>query len=286
MTNVGDKVLVPGPTYPPYINIARFLGAVPIEYRCFSDNWQPDIDDIRNKIDEKTKAIVIINPNNPTGTLYSEKIIKQITDVALEHNLLIISDEIYDRMVYDGVMTPTAKIVKDGVVIGLNGFSKSYLLTGWRMGYVYIHDPTHEAEDEMMKLLVKMAMLRLCANTPIQVAVAKGLRSKDRDSHIKPMIRKLIERRNYAVKRFREIGFDVVKPEGAFYIFPRVPEGSWKDDKDFMLKLLKDVGVFIVHGSGFGDYGRGYFRMVYLPPVEVLEEAFEKIKDFVEKNQG
>jgi len=279
----GTEILVPGPSYPPYNSYVNFFGGKPIPYKTVEENgWQPDVDDLKSKISKKTRGIVVINPNNPTGALYSEKIVKKIVDLAGEYNVPLLSDEIYDRIIYEKEFVSTSHIEKDVPVIGLNGFSKTYLMTGWRLGYIYFHDSNGEL-SELKECVEKEARIRLSANTPIQKAAAAALRGPE--SHIKEMVKKLRERRDYSWKRLNEIeGINCAKPEGAFYVFPRVDGvGSrWKTDEEFVLKLLEETGVLVVHGSGFGlHYGSGHFRGVILPPVETLETAFDKLERFM-----
>jgi len=279
----GEQILVPGPAYPPYISYVRFFGGKPISYRTSEENrWQPDLDDIRSKITGKTQAIVVINPNNPCGALYDEKTVKAIVDLAGEHDLPLISDEIYDQIVYEKKFVSTSYIAKDVPVIGLNGFSKAYLMTGWRLGYVYFHGEDEEFE-ELRESVTKEARIRLSANTPVQKAAVEALRGPQ--DHVSSMARKLRERRDYSYKRFKGIdGISCVKPEGAFYFFPKVKEigSKWKNDVDFVYSLLEKTGILFVHGSGFGvTYGSGHFRGVFLPPIQTLEKAFDQLEHFM-----
>lgn len=282
----GDRVLLPSPTYPLYANFTKFYDGQPVFYKLDEKNgWMPDLDDIRSKIDEKTKMLIIINPNNPTGGVYEKNILIGLLDLAAEHNLVIVSDEIYDRIVFEGVFYSTASLSKDTIVIGLNGFSKTYLMTGWRLGYVYVHDPTDSVGQEIYNAIVKMAMNRLCAPTPIQVAAAKALRGPQK--HIADFILKLKERRDAVMKIIEGSGcLSAVKPKGAFYVFPKIEcKGDWKDDKEFAYKLLIEEGVLIVPGSGFYAGDSNHFRSVILPPTEILEGAFEKIINFIERHK-
>jgi len=281
----GDEVLVPGPTYPPYISYTKFFGGKPIAYKTIEEeDWQPDIEDVRAKITNKTRAIVIINPNNPCGALYDEKTVKKIMNLAGEHKLLVLSDEIYDRIVYEKRFVSTAKIAKDIPVIGLNGFSKAYLMTGWRLGYLYFHDSQGRL-GELKECVEREMRIRLCANTPVQKAGVAALRGPQ--DHIKEMVRKLRERRDYSWKRLNEIkGISCSKPEGAFYVFPKIEKvgSKWKNDYEFVLDLLNNTGVLVVHGAGFDvTYGFGHVRAVFLPPLETLEKAFNLMEQFMSK---
>jgi aspartate/methionine/tyrosine aminotransferase len=281
----GDEILVPGPAYPPYISYSNAYDGKPITYETLEEeNWQPNIDDLRSKISERTRAIVIINPNNPSGALYRKKVVKQIVDIAGEHDLLVLSDEIYDQIRYTEDYVCTACLAKDLPVVGLNGFSKVYLMTGWRLGYVYFHEPNGELQ-ELKKNIEKELRIRICANTPAQMAGIAAL--KGPQDHVKDMVAKLKLRRDYAWKRLNEIeGISCALPEGAFYIFPKIHAvgSKWKTDMEFAVELLKETGVLMVHGSGFDpNYGAGHVRGVFLPPIETLEQAFNEIERFMKK---
>jgi tyrosine/nicotianamine family aminotransferase len=282
-----DEILLPGPTYPPYISYAKFFGGKPITYETVEeDGWQPNIADLRKKITKKTRGIVIINPNNPCGALYEEKAVKQIVDLAGEYDLPILSDEIYDQIIYGKKFASTAPLAKDVPVIGLNGFSKAYLMTGWRLGYLYFHDQKGKLE-ELKQCIEKETRIRLCANTPVQKAGVEALNGPQ--DHIKETVQKLKQRRDYAWKRLNEIeGISCAKPEGAFYVFPKIHAvgSKWKTDMEFALDLLKETGVLFVHGSGFDPvYGAGHVRGVLLPPIETLEEALNALEGFMKKNR-
>ncbi|MDH5754007.1 MAG: aminotransferase class I/II-fold pyridoxal phosphate-dependent enzyme [Candidatus Bathyarchaeota archaeon] len=283
----GDEILLPGPTYPPYIAYAKFFGGKPVTYETVEENgWQPNIDDLRSKISEKTRGIVVINPNNPCGALYEEKIVKQIIDLAGENEVPIISDEIYDQILYEKRFVSTAHLAKDVPVIGLNGFSKAYLMTGWRLGYMYFHEQNNQLQ-ELKQCILKEARIRLCANTPVQKAGAAALTGPQ--EHIREMMEKLRKRRDYAWKRLNEMeGISCAKPEAAFYVFPKIHGvGSrWRSDREFVLELLNETGVLFVYGSGFDTvYGSGHFRGVFLPQLETLEQALNEVERFMEKNR-
>jgi alanine-synthesizing transaminase len=281
----GDEILVPGPAYSPYISYTKAYNGTAITYETVEEeNWQPNIDDLRSKITEKTRAIVIINPNNPSGALYGRKMVKQMLDVAGEHDLLVLSDEIYDQIRYAGDYASTSHLAKDLPVVGLNGFSKVYLMTGWRLGYMYFHEPNGELE-ELKKTVEKEQRIRICASTPVQMAGIVALRGPQ--DHVKDLVEKLRIRRDYAWKRLNEIeGVSCAKPEGAFYVFPKIHTvgSKWKTDMEFAVELLKETGVLLVHGSGFDPiYGAGHVRGVFLPPIETLEQAFNEVERFMKK---
>ena len=282
----GDEILVSGPAYSPYISYSKAYDGTPLTYETVEEeNWQPNIDDLRSKISEKTRAIVINNPNNPTGALYRRKTVKQILDVAGEHDLLVLSDDIYDQIRYVEDYSSTANLAKDLPAVGLNGFSKVYLMTGWRLGYMYFHEPNGELQ-ELKNAIEKEQRIRICSNTPVQMAGIAALRGPQ--DHVKAMVEKLRLRRDYAWKRLNEIeGVSCAKPEGAFYFFPKIHDvgSKWKTDMEFAVELLKETGVLLVHGSGFDPlYGAGHVRGVFLPPVETLEQAFNEIERFMKKN--
>jgi len=280
-----DELLIPGPTYPQYTIITRFNDANPIPYRCMEEEgWMPDVDNIRSRISNRTKGIVLINPNNPTGALYSKKTVQEIVDIAGEYQIPIISDEIYDDMVFDGKQCATATLAKDVPVITFNGFSKVYLMPGWRMGYVLFH---HAGElNEVQDAFMRIARSRLCASSICQRACLQAL--KGPQDHIPKVNSKLRERRDFSYKRLNEIdGISTAKPEGAFYIFPKIEAmdtGIWKNDKEFVLDLLNEAHVLVVNGSGFCSvYGKNHFRAVILPTMDTLKEAFDKIESFMKK---
>ncbi|UCD95986.1 MAG: aminotransferase class I/II-fold pyridoxal phosphate-dependent enzyme [Candidatus Bathyarchaeota archaeon] len=279
----GDELLVPGPTYPPYTSYSKFFGGNPISYRTIEEEgWQPDIADIESKISTKTKGIVLINPNNPCGAVYDPKTVAEITELADQNDLIVLSDEIYDRIVYEEQFSSTARVAKDSSIIGLNGFSKVYLATGWRVGYLYFHDLDGKL-DEIKEGVKKQARIRLCANTPIQKAAIVALNGPQ--EHIQQMVTKLRKRRDYAWKRLNQIeGITCTKPKGAFYLFPKVHGvgQQWKTDLEFVLEVLRETGVLFVHGSGFCEtYGARHFRSVFLPSIKTLAHAFDLLEQFM-----
>ncbi|MFC1455068.1 aminotransferase class I/II-fold pyridoxal phosphate-dependent enzyme [Candidatus Undinarchaeota archaeon] len=280
--NHGDELLVPGPSYPPYISYSKFYGAKPVEYRTIEEEgWEPDVDDIRKSINENTKALVIINPNNPTGAYYGKKKLKEICDIAAENDLFVISDEIYDALVYDEEFVSSGSVCKDIPMIILNGVSKTCFAPGWRVGFSVFRDPNGKLAD-IEEGFARQGRMRLSSNFPCQMASVDAV--KNVDKFAKAEFAKLIERRDFAYKRLNEIdGISCQKPGGAFYIFPKLE--NVKDDKKFVLDLLKEEHVLFVHGSGFGSkYGSGHLRAVFLPPLETQEEAFNRLERFIQKN--
>jgi alanine-synthesizing transaminase len=272
------EILMPGPYYPPYSSYVKFYGGKPIEFKLTEDG-APDLDDIKSKITPKTRALCIINPNNPTGEVFSSKSLKQLIDIAVEHDMYIICDEIYDKLVFDREFTGIGKVAKDAPVILLNGFSKVYLMTGWRCGYICMNSDCQKLEN-IRKNIPKLARVRIATNLPVQKAAVAALQGPQ--DYIAETVSKLRKRRDLVVKRLNEIdGISCKLPNGAFYTFPKILDNHWKDDKDFVLKLLNKTGILTVHGSGFGESGRGHFRIVYLPNEQVLEDAMDKLSDFV-----
>ncbi len=283
----GSEILFPGPTYPPYISYTKFFDGIPIAYETIEEEgWQPNIDDLRSKISDKTRAIVITNPNNPTGSVYDKKVIQEILDIAGEHDLPLVSDEIYDQLVYEKEFASAASLTKDVPVIGLNGFSKVYGMTGWRLGYIYFKGKGKQL-DELKLDVERECRIRICANTPVQIAATEALDGPQ--DFIGETVDRLRQRRDFAWRRLNEIeGISTSKPEGAFYIFPKIHEvGSrWKSDLEFVVELLKKTGVLIVNGSGFDPvYGRGHARIVFLPPIAEMEQAFNALEDFLKKGK-
>jgi alanine-synthesizing transaminase len=273
-----SEVLMPGPYYPPYASYVKFYGGKPIEFRLTEDGT-PDLDDIKSKITSKVRALCIINPNNPTGEVFNSKSLKQLIDVAAEHDMYIICDEIYDKLVFDQEFTGIGKVAKDAAVILLNGFSKVYLMTGWRCGYICMNSDCQKLEN-IRTNIPKLARVRIAANLPVQKAAVAALQGPQ--SYIAKTVTTLKKRRDLVVKRLNEIdGISCKLPNGAFYSFPKILLNRWKDDKDFVLDLLNKTGILTVHGSGFGELGKGHFRIVYLPNEQILQEAMDKLGNFI-----
>jgi len=275
----GDEVLLPGPYYPPYASYVRLHGGVPVEFAVDMNNSTPDIDDIRSKITSKTVAICLISPNNPTGVVFNEKALKDIVDIANENNLYIICDEIYDQIVFDEKFIGIGKVAGNSPVILLNGFSKVHLMTGWRIGYiVFNNSPSLEPLKES---LPKLARVRISTNLPVQHAALESLRGPQ--DYISKFVSELKTRRDLVVKRLNSMpGLSCSTPKGAFYAFPKIEQSKFSSDKDFVMNLLNSKGVLTVYGSGFGTkYGSGHFRLVFLPDLNTLDSALDKIEEFV-----
>lgn len=286
----GDEVLIPGPSYPPYITYCKMVGARPIPYGCIEDEgWIPDIDDIRRRMGPRTKAVCIINPNNPTGALYPESVIRSIGDLVAEQGKsFLISDEIYDLMSFSDPAPSTARVCPDVPTITMNGISKIYLAPGWRIGYLSIRD-VDERLSEIKDGIERQARARLCVNSICQYAYARAL-SGPRD-HISDTMSRLRRRRDLSFRMLNEIeGVSVQNPGGAFYMFPRIDgmaQGGWNTDKEFVLDLLNEEKVLTVFGSGFGEeHGSGHFRIVILPTEEILREAFDRMGAFMRRHTG
>lgn len=281
----GDEVLIPGPGYPTYSQYIKFFDGKDSSYKLDENNeWRPDIDTIRKQITEKTQAILVSSPNNPTGSMMSEKNIKEIINIAGEYNLLVISDEIYDLITFEPTVHNPATFAKDVPLIGLNGFSKAHMSTGWRLGYMYFLD-TQGKLKQLRENMEKLARMRLCANTPAQFAAIESYKFP-RD-HTDRLVENLRRRRDYMYKRIQKIPqLSVVLPKGAFYMFPKVDLGKqWKTDKEFTLDLLRETGVCTVYGSGFGKYAEAHFRMTFLPSISELEIVFDKMEAFFKAHQ-
>ena len=275
----GDEVLLPGPYYPPYASYVRLHGGVPVEFGVDLNNSTPDIDDIKSKITSKTVAICLISPNNPTGVVFNENSLKKLVDVANEHNLYIICDEIYDQIIFDDKFVGIGKVAGNSPVIVLNGFSKVHLMSGWRIGYIAFNQSPQL--EELRQHLPKLARVRIATSLPVQHAALESLRGPQ--DYIHDFVSEIKKHRDLVVKRINEMpGLSCPNPKGAFYAFPKIEDNRFGNDKEFVTKLLEQKGVLTVHGSGFGEqYGNGHFRLVYLPNLEILDSAMNKIQEFV-----
>ena len=275
----GDEVLLPGPYYPPYASYVRLHGGIPVEFGVDLNNSTPDIDDIKSKITSKTVAICLISPNNPTGVVFNEKSLRELDEIANQHNLYIICDEIYDQIIFDEKFVGIGKVAGDSPVIVLNGFSKVHLMSGWRIGYIAFNNSSKL--DAIRENLPKLARVRIATSLPVQHAALESLRGPQ--EYISDFVSEIKKRRDLVVKRLNEMpGLSCPNPKGSFYAFPKIEDNRFGTDKEFVTKLLESKGVLTVHGSGFGEqYGSGHFRLVYLPSMQVLESAMNKIEEFV-----
>ncbi len=285
LLNDGDEILIPSPDYPLWTACATLAGGTPVHYICDEQSeWYPDMDDIRKKVNERTKAIVIINPNNPTGALYPREVLQQIVDIAREHQLIIFSDEIYDRLVMDGEEhVSIASLAPDLFCVTFSGLSKSHMIAGFRIGWMILSGNKRLAADYIEGLNM-LSNMRLCSNVPAQSIVQTALGGHQSvNDYIVPGGR-VYEQRDYVYKALTDIpGISAVKPKAAFYIFPKldVKKFGIVNDERFALDLLRDKKILLIHGGGFNWKQPDHFRVVYLPRVEVLQEAVGKLADFL-----
>lgn len=282
-----DEILVPMPDYPLWTASVNLSGGRPIHYNCDEDNeWYPNIEDIKRKINKNTKGIIIINPNNPTGALYPKEILEQIIEVARENNLIIFSDEIYDRLVYEDLEhISIASLSKDVPIITFSGLSKSHMVAGFRIGWMCITGDKSSIIDYISGLNL-ISSMRLCANVPGQNIIEKAI--KDNKS-TKTLLRRggrLYEQREYIYNSLKKIpGITVVKPKAAFYIFPKVDTKRFNivDDEQFALDFLKSKHILFIHGSGFNWDNVDHFRLVYLADTKKLKYAVDGLDEFLSK---
>ena len=281
----GDEVLVPAPDYPLWTACVTLAGGTAVHYICDEQaEWYPDMNDIRKKITEKTKAIVIINPNNPTGALYPKEVLQQIVDIAREHQLMIFSDEIYDRLVMDEEEhISIASLAPDLFCVTFSGLSKSHMIAGYRIGWMVLSGNKRIAKDYIEGLNM-LSNMRLCSNVPAQSIVQTALGGyQSVNNYIVPGGR-IYEQREYVYKALNDIpGISAVKPKAAFYIFPKIDAKKFNilDDEKFALDLLRDKKILIIHGGGFNWKQPDHFRVVYLPRIEVLKDAMDSLDDFL-----
>lgn len=286
LLNDGDEILIPAPDYPLWTATATLAGGKVVHYICDEESdWNPDIADIRSKITDRTKAIVIINPNNPTGALYSKEILEEIVKVAEEFGLIIFSDEIYDRLVMDGEEhVSIASLAPDLFCVTFSGLSKSHMIAGFRIGWMILSGNKAIARDYIEGLNM-LSNMRLCSNVPAQAVVQTALGGHQSvNDYIIPGGR-IYEQREFIYNALCDIpGISAVKPKAAFYIFPKIDTKKFNitNDEQFALDLLREKKILIVHGSGFNWKDPDHFRVVYLPRVEVLEDASVKLRDFLE----
>ena len=282
----GDEILIPSPDYPLWTACATLAGGKAVHYICDEQSeWYPDMEDIKRKVNSRTKAIVLINPNNPTGALYPREVLQQIVDIAREHQLMIFSDEIYDRLVMDGEEhVSIASLAPDLFCVTFSGLSKSHMIAGFRIGWMILSGNKAIAKDYIEGLNM-LSNMRLCSNVPAQAVVQTALGGHQSvNDYIIPGGR-IYEQREFIYNALCDIpGISAVKPKAAFYIFPKIDTKKFNitNDEQFALDLLREKKILIVHGSGFNWKDPDHFRVVYLPRVEVLEDASVKLRDFLE----
>ncbi|MDK7135722.1 MULTISPECIES: pyridoxal phosphate-dependent aminotransferase [Corynebacterium] len=281
----GDEVLIPSPDYPLWTASTSLSGGKPVHYLCDEeDNWNPSIEDIRSKVTERTKAIVVINPNNPTGAVYSKEILQQIVDVAREHSLLILADEIYDKILYDDAEhINIASLCPDLLCLTFNGLSKAYRVAGYRSGWLVITGPKGHAEG-FLEGLTLLAGTRLCPNVPAQHAIQVAISGRQSIDDLVLPGGRLLEQRNMAWEKLNEIpGVSCVKPMGALYAFPKLDPNVHEihDDEKLMFDLLRAEKIHLVQGTGFNWPTPDHFRMVTLPWARDIKDAIERLGNFL-----
>ncbi|MFM7122366.1 MAG: pyridoxal phosphate-dependent aminotransferase [Fluviibacter sp.] len=287
LLNNGDQVLVPSPDYPLWTAAVSLSGGIPVHYHCDeAAEWYPDLDDIRSKVTSNTKAIVVINPNNPTGALYPKEILEGILQIAREHNLIVFADEIYDKVLYEGnTHISLANLADDVLCITMNGLSKNYRACGYRAGWMVVSGDKRHAKDYIEGLNM-LASMRLCANVPGQMAIQTALGGYQSINDLVGPNGRLTRQRDLAWKMLTDIpGVTCVKPKGALYLFPKLDPEMYpiKDDEQFMLELLKEEKVLLVQGSGFNWPHPDHFRVVFLPHENDLAEAIGRVARFLEQ---
>lgn len=286
MLNHGDEILVPAPDYPLWTASVSLAGGTPVHYMCDEkSNWFPDLEDMERKITPKTKGIVVINPNNPTGVLYPKEILEGIADIARRHELVLFADEIYDRLVFDGKKhVALASVAPDLFCININGLSKSHRMAGFRCGWMCLSGPKQNAKSYIQGVNL-LSSMRLCSNVPAQSIIQTALGGiQSADELLLPGGR-LFEQREVIYNELSAIdGISVVKPDAAFYIFPKIDTQKIhiNNDEKFAMDLLKKKYVLISHGTGFNMPEPGYFRIVYLPDKEILHEACVRLGSFLQ----
>lgn len=285
LLNDGDEILIPAPDYPLWTATANLAGGKAVHYICDEQSeWYPDIADIRSKVTDRTKAIVIINPNNPTGALYPKEVLEQIVQVAREHDLIIFSDEIYDRLVMDGLEhISIASLAPDLFCVTFSGLSKSHMIAGFRVGWMVLSGDKSRAKSYIEGLNM-LSSMRLCSNVPAQAIIQTALGGYQSVNEYTRPGGRIYEQREYVYKALNDIpGVTAVKPKAAFYIFPKldVKKFNITNDEQFALDFLREKRVLIVNGKGFNWMHPDHFRVVYLPDVIQLEGAMKKLKDFL-----
>jgi alanine-synthesizing transaminase len=286
LLNDGDEVLVPAPDYPLWTAAVTLASGTPRHYLCDeASGWMPDLDDIRAKITASTRAIVVINPNNPTGALYPVEVLQEIVEIARTHQLIVYADEIYDKVLYDGnVHTSIASLADDVLFVTFNGLSKNYRAAGYRAGWLAVSGEKRHAQD-YIEGLTMLASMRLCSNVPAQFAIQTALGGYQSIDDLVAPNGRLCRQRDLAWKMLNDIpGVSCTKPQGAMYLFPRLDPKIYPidDDQQFILELLTEEKVLLVQGSGFNWPHPDHFRVVFLPNMDDLTEAINRIARFLE----
>ncbi|MFZ2552915.1 aminotransferase class I/II-fold pyridoxal phosphate-dependent enzyme [Psychrobacter urativorans] len=285
----GDEVLIPMPDYPLWTAAANLAGGTAVHYRCNEeDNWHPDIEDIKSKITSKTKGIVIINPNNPTGALYTNELLEQIIEVAIEHDLVIMADEIYDRVLYDDMVhTPMSTLTDQVLILSYSGLSKSHRIAGFRAGWMMVSGKKQHATD-FIEGLDMLASMRLCSNVPGQYAIQTAMGGYQSMKELTSTKGRLFKQRELTISRLNAIpGISCTMPQGAFYCFPKMDPAVYpvEDDMQFMMDLLIEEKVLMVQGTGFNWDAPDHFRVVFLPNLDELENAMDRLDRFFAKKR-
>ncbi len=285
LLDTGDEVLVPSPDYPLWTGAVNLCGGRAVHYRCVEEEgWEPDLEHVASQISERTKALVIINPNNPTGAVYSRQTLLGLLDLARRHSLLVLTDEIYDQILYDdAVHESCAALAPDLLVLTLGGLSKTYRLAGFRSGWLVVSGPRQHAADYLDGLEL-LANMRLCPNVPAQHAIQTALGGKIDITHLLQPGGRLRDQRDHAWRQMTAIpGVTCVRPAGALYLFPRLDPEVYKisDDEQMMMDFLEQQYVLLSHGSGFNLPTTDHLRLVFLAPVEVLDDAIGRLAAFL-----
>ncbi|MDT0213895.1 pyridoxal phosphate-dependent aminotransferase [Rothia sp. ARF10] len=287
----GNEILIPAPDYPLWTGAVALSGGTPVHYRCDEENgWNPDLDDIESKITENTHALVVINPNNPTGAVYSEETVRGLVDIARRHQLVLMADEIYEKILYaDEAVTPVhhhvATYAEDDVLcLTFSGLSKAYRVCGYRAGWVMVSGPKHMAED-FLEGLTLLANMRMCANVPAQHAIQTALGGYQSINELIVPGGRFYEQIKLANRLLNDIpGVTSVEPHGALYCFPKLDREMYpvEDDQQFVIDLLRAKKILVTHGTGFNWFEPDHFRLVTLPDTEVLTEAVGRIAEYLE----
>lgn len=289
LLNPGDEMLIPSPDYPLWTAAVCVTNGVPKHYNCDAANgWQPDVEHLESLITKKSRGIVVINPNNPTGAVYSKETLKKIAAIARKYNLIVFSDEIYSKVLFDdNVHTPMATIAEDIIVVTFNGLSKNYRACGFRAGWLYLTGPVHQARD-YIDGITQLASMRLCSNVPSQWAIQTALGGYQSILQLTGEGGRLKKQRDLTVKRLNAIeGITCVNPKASLYAFPEIDLEmyNFKSDEEFILKFLEEKHVLFVQGSGFNYERSNAFRVVFLPYIDTLNDAFDRLEEFLHSHK-